>query len=337
MTDVFEYHQALGCTSLTKQKSLTLLKQHSLKFVPLKSVYTSLFSTGLHLQNSLLKVRKLEKIFDTLEAAKKKKDDQEMPSEKQILAWLSGFQEIQNELNACVGCLDQGVDQIHVIQEDSNPSSANPTPEPPKHPDDDEHIVAKPPIVIDDSPTEHVDEVFEGIVMKKDDNHNNNNNNVVDEIDEKLKKKTKLEKNCQDKVLNELKVVLAEKAIQREKREAYALARQKEEKLDVEDIEDPELQEEIIKKELALVMEQINDLEEEIIKTDLNSASSGSPWCNGDNGDEEEDDDSLKFEFTDNFVKNGYNLLHPPIGNYLILFWVKHFWRSKTQLTLMVP
>ena len=40
------------------------------KLLPLRSVYTNLFSTGLHLQNSLLKVRHLEGFFDTLEKFK---------------------------------------------------------------------------------------------------------------------------------------------------------------------------------------------------------------------------------------------------------------------------
>ena len=58
--------------------------------MPLRNVYTSLFSTGLHLQNSLLKLRHMEEFFEALE---KSKYDQEnmsnlIPNEAQLLEWL---------------------------------------------------------------------------------------------------------------------------------------------------------------------------------------------------------------------------------------------------------
>ena len=68
---MFDYHEAMGIdlkrennqTALSKAKN----KRDQLDFVPLRTIYTSLFSTGLHLQNSLLRVRQLEKIFDLME------------------------------------------------------------------------------------------------------------------------------------------------------------------------------------------------------------------------------------------------------------------------------
>ncbi len=61
----------------------------------------------------------MEKLFDALEKAKKEKSDEVnslIPSEHQLIEWLKGFQDVQTELNACVGCLEEGVSQINVLQ-----------------------------------------------------------------------------------------------------------------------------------------------------------------------------------------------------------------------------
>ena len=59
LSRVFDYHEAMGIdlTKEKEQKSLMNSKKNynQIDFVPIRSVYTSLFSTGLHLQNSLLK------------------------------------------------------------------------------------------------------------------------------------------------------------------------------------------------------------------------------------------------------------------------------------------
>jgi hypothetical protein len=63
----------------------------------------------------------MEKLFDALEKAKKEKSDEVnslIPSEHQLIEWLKGFQDVQTELNACVGCLEEGVSQINVLQGD---------------------------------------------------------------------------------------------------------------------------------------------------------------------------------------------------------------------------
>lgn len=56
----------------------------------MRNVYTSLFSSGLHLQNSLLKVRHMEGFFEALD---KSKFDNEnisniIPNEEQLFEWL---------------------------------------------------------------------------------------------------------------------------------------------------------------------------------------------------------------------------------------------------------
>ena len=57
--------------------------------MPLRHVYTSLFSTGLHLQNSLLRIRHMEGLFEALEKSKDKETVANfMPNEKQLLEWL---------------------------------------------------------------------------------------------------------------------------------------------------------------------------------------------------------------------------------------------------------
>ena len=58
--------------------------------MPLRNVYTSLFSTGLHLQNSLLKLRHLEGFFEALEKSKYDEDNVAnlIPNEAQLLEWL---------------------------------------------------------------------------------------------------------------------------------------------------------------------------------------------------------------------------------------------------------
>ena len=91
--------------------------------MPLRHVYTSLFSTGLHLQNSLLKLRHMEGLFESLEKSKDKETVANlMPDEKQLLEWLQGFADIQNELNVCITCLDGGVEEMEVM---ARPGSSN--------------------------------------------------------------------------------------------------------------------------------------------------------------------------------------------------------------------
>ena len=154
LSRVLEYHQAMGLdiealeqkgknalalshksTSLHRHRGTTHVSPH--KFVPLRSIYTSMFSTGLHLQHSLLKLRKLEKLFDTLDKRAKRthhhssglgsggRTSPQIPiDETQLVEWLRGFQEIQAELNACVGCLEEGVSQIDTLQGNNNKSNA---------------------------------------------------------------------------------------------------------------------------------------------------------------------------------------------------------------------
>ena len=93
--------------------------------MPLRNVYSTLFTTGLHLQNSLLKLRHIEGLFEALEKSKDKETVSTfIPSDKQVLGWLHGFQEIQTELNHCLTCLDGGVEEMETIARPTATSSS---------------------------------------------------------------------------------------------------------------------------------------------------------------------------------------------------------------------
>ena len=135
LSKVLEYHQAMGfdVDKLSEKQNHKALvekspshRRHQTKFVPLRGIYTSMFSTGLHLQHTLLKLRKLEQYFDEVEKSHKQSSRPLSSSgrssppfpvdEVKLLTWLGGFKEIQAELNACIGCLDEGVSQIDTLQ-----------------------------------------------------------------------------------------------------------------------------------------------------------------------------------------------------------------------------
>ena len=72
--------------------------------------------------------RELETIFDAIDSRRKSAGQvaaaaavasggaaSAMPDQAEIVRWLRGFQAIQGELNACVGCLEEGVAQIDVL------------------------------------------------------------------------------------------------------------------------------------------------------------------------------------------------------------------------------
>ncbi len=54
----------------------------------------------------------MEKAFDKMEKRKRGRDadvlSSLLPSEENLSDWLANFSTIQRELNACVGCLDEG-------------------------------------------------------------------------------------------------------------------------------------------------------------------------------------------------------------------------------------
>merc|ERR1719206_1362410 len=127
--NILEYHQALGLVPLPEleQRALSIRRQSAgqqgKRLLPLRTVYTSLFSTGLHLQNSLMKVRHLEGFFDSMEKRRGEGDSSGaiMPDEKQLLEWLQNFKEIQTELNSCLTCLEDGATEIDTL---GRPSSS---------------------------------------------------------------------------------------------------------------------------------------------------------------------------------------------------------------------
>jgi len=235
LAKVFEYHQALGLLPVPEleQRALTLRKQQSLdevkKILPLKHVYTSLFSTGLHLQNSLLKVRHLEGFFDLFE--KYKADHQEnvsalLPDDEKLLEWLKGFKDIQVELNACLTCLDEGVEQIDDLK---RPVSSRSLPSDETWSDlssadsvagSSNHNTQR--VITESDEQSHMDEVFEAFIscdttnLKFEDDFVQENSNA----------QTQEEKKQSKKVLKELKSVLKVKEKEFQVREAKAIARQ---------------------------------------------------------------------------------------------------------------
>ena len=248
LSRVFDYHEAMGIdlkrennqTALTKAKN----KCDQLDFVPLRTIYTSLFSTGLHLQNSLLRVRQLEKIFDLMEKRKyENKVDldatkdaqlsiQTGPTQLEIIQWLKGFEEIQGELNACVGCLEDGVNNIDKLQNKADSPSQNMgstvlRDEFNEESRQDKNEVHLPtiPLVDNNDPRQHLDEVFEAVMDEEDITDGIYSRDASEKIgdDEEFQKKLKSEK----RLMQELKTVLVAKHEEHEKREARAIARQK--------------------------------------------------------------------------------------------------------------
>ncbi len=229
LTRVFEYHQAMGVIPEKKKHSLAFKQQQSAELIPLRSVYTSLFSTGLHLQNSLLKVRQLEKTFDKIEKQKAKEAEAAsavLPSEEHLAEWFKGFQTIQKELNACVGCLDDGMSSIQFLTEPDE-QKKSPTATKSSQSQTSDHTAAssllqsdKSVLVkSDDPPRAYEDEVFEAVICDTD---------VAGEeaaLESEDKKKLYDDRRYSKKLLEELRLVLAKRAAERERREALALAK----------------------------------------------------------------------------------------------------------------
>jgi hypothetical protein len=242
MSRVLEYHQAMGLDmeKIANHKRALALKgapysrrlPHIQKFVPLRSIYTSMFTTGLHLQHSLLKIRKLEELFDKMDReSKRTKASPSLKSpidDANLVDWLRGFQEIQAELNACVGCLDEGVGQIDVLQQKANKTT------------DDDHETHGGNSVDDfqvpnngghhspaadahlynaDTITPYIDEVFEAVITTDDFIARNILSSDQEPVDSEMSKQS-------GRVLRELKKVLVHKAAEHEFREAQAIARQ---------------------------------------------------------------------------------------------------------------
>ena len=254
LSKVLEYHQAMGFDvdkineKQEKHKALALGKsspsrsRSQAKFVPLRGIYTSMFSTGLHLQHTLLKLRKLEQYFDEIEKSHKSHRPSSSASaidrssspfpidEVKLLTWLGGFKEIQAELNACIGCLDEGVCQIDALQHRSqnetkrSPSSTTVSTSDLSSPssgttEDDNTIYMD-----ESSEVRAFDEVFEAMSLSV------NELNGIEGMQENDSNEEVKAMNYQSKMLmRELRGVLVHKAREHEFREAQALARQRNE------------------------------------------------------------------------------------------------------------
>lgn len=189
--------------------------------MPLRHVYTSLFSTGLHLQNSLLKLRHMEGLFETLEKSKDKETVANfMPDEQQMLEWLQGFQDIQSELNVCITCLDGGVEEMEVMarpgssHSDTRASTASDK--------DTEEPSSRDGLIDENEEIAHMDEVFEAFIS-----HDFSVEGLGFEDDFVPREpQTGKEAKQSKRVLTELKSVLNGRLKETEVREAKALSRQ---------------------------------------------------------------------------------------------------------------
>merc|ERR550532_1537294 len=177
--NILEYHQALGLVPLPEleQRALNIRRQSGgqqmKRLLPLRTVYTSLFSTGLHLQNSLLKVRHLEGFFDSMEKRRGEGDSLGaiMPDETQPLDWLQNFKEIQTELNSCLTCLEDGATEIDTLGRPS--SSRSDTSRSEMSDQLSTAAEAKDPaeqtvhIIDEKAEVKHMDEVFEAFISAR--------------------------------------------------------------------------------------------------------------------------------------------------------------------------
>ena len=195
--------------------------------MPLRHVYTSLFSTGLHLQNSLLKLRHMEGLFESLEKSKDKETVANfMPDEQQMLEWLQGFQDIQSELSVCITCLDGGVEEMEVMARPGSSSNSSST---------SDTASSRPRDTREESPHDndeglldeneeiaHMDQVFEAFIS-----HDFSVEGLGFEDDFVPREApTGKEAKQSKRVLTELKSVLNGRLKETEAREAKALSRQ---------------------------------------------------------------------------------------------------------------
>ena len=211
--------------------------------MPLRNVYTSLFSTGLHLQNSLLKVRHLEGFFEALDKAKHDGDSiaNIIPNEAQLLdrlkvklkllfcfqyfsSIMQGFQDIQSELNACLTCLDDGVEEIDYI---ARPASARSMTESElsateSSVDIHDNLKKQQSRGVDDK-TEiaQMDEVFQAFIAQ--DTDLSFDDDFVPQTDTKKSKKGKKQSN---KIAKEMKSAFVQKESFKDVREVRSIARQ---------------------------------------------------------------------------------------------------------------
>ena len=248
LSRVLDYHQAMGfdLEKLEQGQTRALMEKAPLiggrsqqKFVPLRSIYTSMFSTGLHLQHTLLKLRSLEQVFEDFEKRNHKKTTSRrgrtsppIPvDEVKLIEWLGSFQEIQAELNACIGCLDNGVSQISSLRQDKCAVTANKSEAAAADKSINETVstngasTTTNQIVRDQDPISPTfDEVFEAIMAETEEDSQDykGNGEDCDQLRIEMQKQS-------NRLMKELKGVLVHKAKEHELREAHAIARQMEE------------------------------------------------------------------------------------------------------------
>ncbi|XP_023322769.1 uncharacterized protein LOC111697112 [Eurytemora carolleeae] len=174
-----------------------------------------------HIKQIILKIRRVtEKLGkDILQDA----GSSLLPDEDKLLEWLKGFKEIQGELNACLTCLEEGVDQIDDIKRPSSARSLN-SDEMCSEVSSAESVAGSSQctqrVISESDEQSHMDEVFEAFISSDNLDMKFEDNFVQDY------EKSKEERRQSKKVLNELKSVLRVKEKEFQVREAKAIARQ---------------------------------------------------------------------------------------------------------------
>ena len=90
LSQVVEYQQAMGVVTEVPVSQVTMLSLYPdnpahVQLLPLPSVYTTLHTTGLHLQNCLFKVRQLE---DCCDGVREDNDDTDFLTTSKLSEWL---------------------------------------------------------------------------------------------------------------------------------------------------------------------------------------------------------------------------------------------------------
>eukprot|EP00090_Calanus_glacialis_P007205 TRINITY_DN15665_c0_g1_i5.p1 TRINITY_DN15665_c0_g1~~TRINITY_DN15665_c0_g1_i5.p1 ORF type:complete len:614 (+),score=153.85 TRINITY_DN15665_c0_g1_i5:23-1843(+) len=207
LSQVVEYQQAMGVVTEVPVSQL----------LPLPSVYTTLHTTGLHLQNCLLKVRQLE---DCCDAVREDKDDTDFLTTSKLSEWLQGLLEIQDELKTCQEYIEDGAEDISRTLKpvDSTVQKLETTvASSPRHGRDIQNKV-----ITENYNIYHVDEVFEAYITNATVDLANTDADTINLEN----KRTGQEKKESRAVLQELKSVLVSKQKEWKVREAKALARQ---------------------------------------------------------------------------------------------------------------
>jgi len=181
--------------------------------------HVGIHSARLHLQGMLHRTKEVEELLET------QSDETEVAHNETLSQNLTNvLMDIVTEMHSCRSCLDVAISQLAVPKEPYIPHSDAKSCE--SLTKNTNEQVQKPIVVgFTDLDPQVEDEVFEAIIS-----HDNLNTGSEDDADGNFVSldaadqfKRKMEKECSDRLLSELKTVLVHKAYEWEEREAKAL------------------------------------------------------------------------------------------------------------------